>query len=297
MRYLSSMVLCVLLAATAAPCGFAEDGSSTLLRPKFLDDLWCLSDGGSCRDPYEDRIETERHDFTQSTVTVGRHVAQLEMGYTYFYNDQNDEIERSHTTPELMLRLGLSDDIEFRLRWNYAWRFNDEAEDVQGSEDLRWSFKLGMTDQNCWVPESALEVRFTAPTGSEAWTTERVEFGLDYIYGWEIAEGWKLSGSTGMATNGLADFGLLPEEADTDRFLVWSQSVALGMELTERTTLYVEWFGLFSNALADDFAMSIANMGADYYVTDNFVLDLRAGAGLNDDSDDFFAGVGGGVRF
>lgn len=30
------------------------------------------------RDPYEERIETERHDFTQSAITVGRHVLQVE---------------------------------------------------------------------------------------------------------------------------------------------------------------------------------------------------------------------------
>jgi len=154
-----------------------------------------------------------------------------------------------------------------------------------------------MTDQDRWIPESALEIRFTAPTGSDAWTTEHVEFGLDYIYGWEIAEGWQLSGSTGFGTNALADFGFLPEEPASDRFIVWSQSVAMGMELTERTTLYAEWYGLFSNALADDFVISVANMGVDFYVTDNLVLDLRAGVGLKDDTDDFFTGIGGGVRF
>jgi hypothetical protein len=38
-------------------------------------------------------------------------------------------------------------------------------------------------------------------------------------------------------------------------------------------------------------------VGIDYYVTSNFVLDVRAGVGLSDDADDFFSGVGGGYRF
>jgi hypothetical protein len=293
-----TLYLFLAIPVAAATCA-ADEGSCPESEPclKFLDDLRCFPHGTSQRDPYEERIETERHDFTQSTVTVGRGVAQVEAGYTYFYNDRNEEIEQSHTLPEVMLRLGLSDDIEFRIRWNYAWRFIDEAEDPEGGEDLRWALKLGMTDQKGPLPESALEIRFTAPTGGSAWTTERVEFGLDYIYGWEIAEGWQLAGSTGFGTNALADFGFLPEEPDSDRFIVWSQSVALGVHLTDRMTMYAEWFGLFSHALADNFATSAYNMGVDFYVTDDFVLDIRAGVGLNDDTDDFFTGIGGGYRF
>ena len=78
-------------------------------------------------DPWEERIETERHDFTQSAVTVGRGVVQLESGYSYFYKDTDEEVESSHTIPEMLLRVGLSEDIEFRIRWNQAWQFIDEA--------------------------------------------------------------------------------------------------------------------------------------------------------------------------
>lgn len=266
-------------------------------RLKFADDLLCGLHAAGYRDPYEERIETERHDFTQSTKTVGRGVVQLEAGYTYFYKDEDEEIENSHATPEMLIRMGLSDDIEFRLRWNYTWRFIDEANNADSAQDLNWSFKLGFTDQHCWTPESALQIRGTAPTGGSDWTTGRVEFGLDYIYGWEIAEGWTLYGSTGFGTNGLGDFSLLPEEPASDHFIIWGQSVAVGIELTERTTMYAEYFGLFSHALEDNFSINVFNLGVDYYITDDFVLDVRAGVGLSPDTDDFFSGVGGGYRF
>jgi hypothetical protein len=266
-------------------------------RLKFLDDLWSLGRIRSCRDPFEERIETDRHDFTQSTTTVGRGVTQVEAGYTYFYSDNQEEIEQAHTTPEMLVRLGLTDDIEFRVRWTYAWGFVDEGENVDSAEDLRWSFKLRATDQDGWLPESALELRFTAPTGGPAFSTTQVEFGLDYIYGWEIIDGWELYGSTGFATQALGDFGLVPEEPAGDRFILWTQSVALGAELTERTTMYSEFYGLFSHGLEDDYAEVYFNIGLDYYLTDDLVLDLRVGAGLTPDSDDFFSGVGGGYRF
>ena len=157
--------------------------------------------------------------------------------------------------------------------------------------------KLGVTDQCGWIPESALEIRSSVPTGGSAWTLSRVEAGFDYIYSWELKDGWQLYGSTGYLPSGLGDFSLLPEEPASNHFIVWSQSVALGVELNERSVLYNEWFGLYSHALEDNYSISFYNVGIDYYVTDDFVVDFRVGLGLTEDSDDFFIGVGGGYRF
>jgi hypothetical protein len=76
-----------------------------------------------------------------------------------------------------------------------------------------------------------------------------------------------------------------------------SQSAVVGLELTEASTMYAEWFGIFSRGLSDEFVISVFNVGVDYYVTNNFVVDVRAGIGLSEDADDFFSGVGGGWRF
>ncbi len=266
-------------------------------RIKFLDDLWLLGRVPSFRDPFEERIETERHDFTQSTKMVGRHVCQIEMGYTYFYLDNEEEIEQSHNTPEMLMRFGLTDDVEFRVRWTYAWGFVDEADNVDSAEDMRFSFKLAVTDQRDWIPESALDVNFTAPTGGVAFSSKSVEWGLDYIYGWELYEGWTLSGSTQFGTRALGEFGLVPEEPSADWFIIWAQSAAVGFELGERTTMYNEFYGVFSHALADNYAIVVYNAGVDYFITDDLVIDVRVGIGLTPDSDDFFTGIGGGYRF
>lgn len=268
----------------------------------FLDAVFRPSQSDTFRDPWEERMETDRHDFTPSTKTVGRGVAQLEGGYTYFYKDQNDEIEQSHTAPELLLRVGLTPDVEFRVRWNYVWQEiagpnAGEKVHFDGAEDLQWGFKLALTEQAGLMPESALILESTVPTGGSAWSTERVEFGLVYIYGWQLAERWNVTGSSGLLTQGLDDFGLLPDEPSADRFLAGLQSVSLGYELTERNTLYAEWFGEFSHGLADEFVLSVFNVGVDHYFTDNFLVDFRVGMGLTDDSDDLFAGFGGAVRF
>ncbi len=272
-----------------------SDSSGQLF--EFCDDFtkpYCCQ-----RNPYEERIETDRHDFTQSAVTVGTGVAQLEGGYTYFYKETADERESAHTTPEMLLRIGLSEDIEFRLRWNYAWVFVDEENDRTGAEDLRYALKLQMTRQcRCGLtPTSALEVRGTAPTGGKAFTTEQAEFSLDYIYQWDLGDGATVAGSTGFGTNGFGDFGLVPDEPTNEKFNFLTQSVVAGVELSEDNTIYFEWFTILSDGLDDEFVVSVYNIGIDHYVTDNFVVDVRAGVGLSADSDDFFIGIGGGYRF
>ncbi len=264
---------------------------------EFCDDFAKTAD--EQRDPYEERLETERHDFTQSAVTVGYRVVQVESGYSYFYKDADDEIESAHTTPELLLRVGLTEDIEFRVRWNYAWIFPEAEPDAVGSEDLRYALKLQMTreEECCWRPTSALEVRGTAPTGGEEFTTDGVEFSLDYIYQWQLREGITVAGSTGFGTNGFGDIGFVAEEPQSDNFTALSQSAVVGLELSEQNTMYLEWYGIFSHGLDDEFVVSVFNIGIDHYATEDFVIDLRAGVGLTDDSDDFFVGIGGGRRF
>ena len=134
-------------------------------------------------------------------------------------------------------------------------------------------------------------------SGGSEFSLGRVEVGLDYIYGWELSENWTLYGATGYLPGGLGEFSLLPEDQEDERFTVYAQSVALGTELTEDNTLYAEVFGLFSDGLDDNFSVSFFNIGFDHYFNDDFLIDFRVGVGLTEESEDFFAGVGGGVRF
>ena len=296
----SAWIIVILTTATlffgvSGSVAAAENGWEP--RIKFLDDLFCPGNRASHRNPFEEPIETDRHNFTQSAKTVGRGVVQLEAGYSYFYKDTDHEIEQSHTMPEMLWRWGVTDDIEFRLRWNYAWQSTDEGHQLDSAEDLRWGFKLQVTEHERIFPESALEIRNTAPTGGAAWTTDRVEFGLDYIYTWELAERWTLSGSTGFFTNGCGEFSLQPEPGENDNFMLWSQSVALGFPISCRMTGYAEYYGLFTYGGSDELSQHYFDLCVDLQVTHNLVFDVRLAKGLSDDADDLFVGIGGGCRF
>ncbi len=248
--------------------------------------------------PYDEPIETDRHDFTQSTKTVGRGVLQLEYGFLYAFNDTGEERESSYSTPELVVRYGLTDRIEFQIRGNYGWKFIEDEDDLGGFEDLRMDFKIETSSQRGWRPETAVELRFTAPTGSEAFTTGRVEGGVDFIYAKEIGKGFELAGSTGFGTNSLGEFALIdPDPNPDDHYIAWSQSIALGKELSSRSSGYFEWFSIWTNNRDEELSLGFLNFGVDYLLTNNLLFDVRVGWGLNEQSDNTFAGVGGAVRF
>src|SRR5690606_20051975 len=60
--------------------------------------------------------QTDRPDSTESTSIVAPLSFQFETGYTFTYNRLAGGIkEKTHTLPELLLRTGISKDIEFRL--------------------------------------------------------------------------------------------------------------------------------------------------------------------------------------
>ena len=256
-------------------------------------------------------IETDRHDFTMSPRTVGAGVVQVEGGYSYFYKDENDEIESSHTTPEWVTRIGLTEDLELRVRWNYAWQFRngeEELNDLDSAEDIRYGLKLALTEHNGWIPESAVRIIGSSHTGGSDFTTNRAQFGMDLVYEWKNEADWSLAGSTGFGTDGVGEFSLASfasqsltdaegEDGGRDRFTAIAQSVALGMPITERMELYLEYFGIFSHGLQNEFNLNFFNTGVDYLLSPDLVIDVRVGAGLNEQADDFFVGVGGAYRF
>jgi len=250
------------------------------------------------KNPFDKPIETDRHDFTQSAKVVGKGVRQLEYGMFYSTLDNGAEREITYAAPELLLRVGLSERTEFRTRFNYAWKYNNEEEDFDGGQDMIFGLKYQLSEPQGRRPESAVELRLSAPTGADSLSTGRWEPGIDYIFTWELNERLSFSGSTGGNANGLGEIGFIEIDTDLeDHFIAWTQSFALGAKMTEKTTGYFEWFGIFTYGREDESSLSFINAGVDYLINPNVVVDFRIGWGLTEASDDLFAGIGGAFRF
>jgi hypothetical protein len=141
-----------------------------------------------------------------------------------------------------------------------------------------------VTEQQAWIPESALLVMGRTPVGGEPTATQVT---AAYIFGWKLPNRWK------------ADFAMRYGSGSDngDRFNVWAPSAVLRIPLGERWTVHGEYFGLFSQGRDGDFCRHYLSPGAHYLITENLEVGVRVGWGVNDQSDRFFVNAGFGWRF
>ncbi len=242
----------------------------------------------------EEPLVTDRPDFTEASVTVGYGVAQLEMGYTYTYDDTATESTRNHSYPEALLRVGtLADWFELRAAWNYAEESANEfgvgSDTASGAEDLYLGFKIALTPQECILPETAIVLQMTVPTGSSEFTADEVLPGFNYLYGWDINDKW----STGASTQ----LNRAVDDETGDAYVEFAQSWTINHSWTDRVTSYTEWFALIPSSADTNHTEHYFNGGFAVLLNDDVQWDIRAGVGLNQAADDFFAGTGLSIRF
>ena len=278
---------CSILAtiALASILSFAESCSAdspTLLR-------WGSAPSKRGGPDLDEPLVTDRPDFTEASSTVGRAVAQLEIGYTFFSDNDGANDTEAHTYPEPLLRIGvLRDWLELRLGWT---NISETVNDVRnsGSGDLYLGVKLGLTPQAGILPEMALIPQMFVPVGADAFTAGEVLGGLNWIYSWELTDCVVTAGSTQL--NRAID------DVTAQAYTEWAQSWTFGFTLLDRLGAYTEWFGFFPHSAESVRNENYFNGGFTYLISDNIQWDIRAGLGLNDAADDFFAGTGLSMRF
>lgn len=243
---------------------------------------------------WDEPLASDRPDFTEASCTVGRGVSQLEMGYTYAYDDGTGSRLHSHSYPELLLRQGfLFDWLELRVGWNYASERQPIAAppfstSESGAEDLYLGVKLGLTPQQGIWPEMSLVPQMSVPLGS-AFTTGRVLPGANWLYGWEISEFLTMAGST--------QFNLAIDGATADEYTEYAQSWTFGYSLAERVGAYTEWFVLVPAGAETARTEHYFDGGFTYSWSNDLQFDIRVGKGVSAAATDMFAGIGAVVRF
>lgn len=249
--------------------------------------------------PALDPIVTDRPDFTESTDAVPRGHVQFEGGYTFTLDREHSDRTRNHTVPEALLRIGVLEDLELRLGWE-GYSFTDSLFDdrtrggrrtsredwSQGATDITVGMKYKLFEQQGWRPHVGVIAQVSAPSGSTELTSGDVDPEVKWLWAYDLADRWGLAGNLNLA-------------APTDeegRFAQTAASVSASYSWTERLGSYVEYYGFYPNARHADCAHTL-NGGVTFLVHDDFQIDLRVGAGLNEEADDFLVGVGFGYRW
>ncbi len=278
---------CTAVLALAAPIESADCAErKTLLQ-------WSYGTSFEGGPDLSEPLVTDRPDFTESSVTVGCGVTQLECGYTFTHDDEDGVRSNNHSFPETLLRIGtLAEWFELRFDWNYGVQQTEigGASDTEsGAEDLTFGVKLALTRQECLLPETAIILQMSLPTGADAFSADEVLPGVNYLYAWDLNEDWSLGGSTGL--NAATD------DETTDTYSEFSQSITVGHSWTDRVGSYVEWYVLSPVSADTNRPENYFNGGFTLLINNDVQWDIRAGLGLNEAADDFFAGTGLSFRY
>jgi len=231
-----------------------------------------------------DEIVTDRPDFTEASSTVGAGMLQFENGYTYGFDGAGPGRTHTHSYPETLMRYGVfADWLELRLAFSYGQEIAGPTS-ISGARDLYLGMKVGLNQQQGFVPEMALVPQMTVPTGHHSFTNDRFLPGVNWLYGWDINDF--------LATGGSTQVNRAVDDGTGRDYTLWAQSWTVNYSLTEKLGAYTEWFALIPDDADTARTQHYFDGGFTFKFTPNVQGDVRAGIGLNEAADDYFVGVG-----
>jgi hypothetical protein len=255
----------------------------------------CLALGGGRRCPAVEyhELETDRDAFTPATTTVAAGQRLLESSYAWI---DNRDAPATNSLPELLVRFGAAERLEWRLGFNYEQGSGGSVvtavevgegllgEELASESNLLYGFKLRLTDQEAWLPRSSLIVEAFTPVSGNVWGTEPV---ATAVCGWELPLTWRFDAAIRYAW----------ADSEAGRFDKWMPSAVLRMPVTERWEIHAEWFGSWSDGLADDTVRPFIGPGTHFMLTPTLEIGCRMGWGLTQDAASYFVDSGLGWRF
>jgi len=165
-------------------------------------------------------VEPDRPDQTSRPTTLPRGAAQVEGGVVFERTSPDERAFRVEAT----LRFGLTDRIELRFEGEpfvHLW----DGEETSGLGDLTLSIRYRFRDarQDSLWPALAVQPYVTLPTADEPIGTERTDFGLIFIAGFDLPGGFGAAFNAEVAAIG---------QRDPDGYLIQAlASAGIGREL------------------------------------------------------------------
>jgi hypothetical protein len=236
----------------------------------------------------QEPIVTDRPDFVESSLTVGRGVFQFETSAATDHAVAGGITARTFSTPTLF-RLGLTPALELRLEtdgYMHASATGTTSED--GLADAAIGIKWHALDGAGARPAIAFLLHGDLPSGTRAFRTDGVRPSLRGVAEWELPAGFGLGVMPGVvydvAGNGSREWHAL-------------FGATFGHPITEQVRWYVEYAAEQLPLAHDQNTTAFLDVGTAWVLTADLQLDLSAQFGLTPTSTDQAVAVGFSRRF
>jgi hypothetical protein len=244
-------------------------------------------------EPFENPIETDRPDITETSTVVGRNRFQIETSVLQEFREQGRFDERGLFTPTL-LRYGIHDRWELRLETDGYSRLRVSGPGrgvarTAGYGVLAPGVKYHFQDprEGSCRPSLGAIFHLNVPSGSSVFRTDRVTGDIKLAADWDLAPKWSLGMNAGL---------VLGEDDET--FVSGLVTAALARDLTDRLRTFVELVVAHPEVSDRGRTGLIFDGGFAYLIEENTQVDLALGTGLTGrTTPDFFWTVGFSKRF
>jgi hypothetical protein len=241
-------------------------------------------------------IITDRPDQTESAVTVPKGFFQAEIGvsmegdkYSGLFNQQ-DLTMKTYSAPGILLRYGLTKNIELRLASEFiSAKTTAELQTFpptsfettqSGVGPLVLGTKFELVKETKSFPQTAFIFHLTIPVGDNAFQPGNTGADFRFAMSHSLSERFALSYNLGGEWNGNSP-------APTGIY-----TLSLAISLVRNFSMFVESYGFLPQGDSPDHRL---DGGFTYLIAKNVQADISAGIGINEKSPDYF--IGGGISF
>ncbi len=221
-------------------------------------------------------LVTDRPDATESPSTVAPGFIQIETGGFYERFEDNGITSESYTFNTTLVRLGLLDNLELRVGWDFVegkTSVNGNTLDnvTSGFNPLLFGTKIAIAEEEGWKPEIGFLGHLYLPfTASENYRPETTGVDFRFAFAHTLSEKSSLS------------YNLGAQWRDDSPEAAYIYTLSYGYSITEKFGAYLEIYGDFPE---DSKPNHLWDSGLTYLLSNNVQLDATVGSGITEGQD------------
>jgi hypothetical protein len=231
----------------------------------------------------QETIATDRPDFVESSLTVGKHVFQYETSAATDWTTSAGVTARAIATPTL-LRFGVSNTLELRVETDGFYHAGiDGAEGESGMADAAFGLKWHALDGEATRPSLAFLLHGDVPTGSAAFRGIGIRPSLRAVGEWELPGEFALGVMPGVAYDPNGGAGQQ-----------WTAilGATVGRPVSEKLRFFVEYAAEQLPTSENGGTVALLDVGSAFLITSNIQLDLSYRHGLTELASDHSLALG-----
>jgi hypothetical protein len=223
-------------------------------------------------------IQTDRPDQTETPSIVPKGMFQVETGFSFQKNKQNNN---TNTLPSTLWKYGVNENFELRLITEFI---SEKIEDrtFSGLNPILIGCKIKISDEKGIFPKTSFIGHVLLPNmASTKFKSEYFAPEFRFVMQHTLSKKMTFSYNLGAEWDGIT-----PEAT-------FIYTITTGYSFTDKLGSYIEFFGF---APEKDKANHSFDGGLTYLINNNFMLDLSSGIGITDNAPDHYVALGFSFR-